>query len=140
MIFEHFWEAIGRTNFSRKGYSWFRDLLIKARILTHNHRQEFHIGWLKKNISKEDFRSFLKKKGYEESFYSWIDKDEILGMRKIDSKIYQYHIRLFKDGEVRGHYEYAPDRYPLRHYFSSRFEERRKYFLELLKGKLSEIL
>ena len=45
-------------------------------------------------------------------------------------------IHLYKDGEIKGHYEYAPDRRPLKHYLGIVFAPRRSYFLKLLKGFL----
>lgn len=36
-------------------------------------------------------------------------------MRKLAGVEYQYHVRLFKDSEVRGHYEFAAETNPIKH-------------------------
>lgn len=55
-------------------------------------------------------------------------------MRKTHDKIFQYHIRLFEDREVRGHYEYSSEGNPFAHVNESTFEKRTNYFKELLNG------
>ena len=57
-------------------------------------------------------------------------------MRKIEDERYQYHIRLFSDREIRCHYKYAPDAYPVRHLLASCFERRANFFKVLLKDFL----
>jgi hypothetical protein len=42
-------------------------------------------------------------------------------MRKIDRHIFQWHVRLFSDGEIRGHYEYSPEGGAFEHIFETAF-------------------
>jgi len=88
----------------------------------HSGRQDFHIGWLKKEYNKSDLQHHLKKIGFEDIAYAWIDEDEILSMRKLCKKRFQYHIRLHKDRNIRGHFEYAPDRHPIDHLRETMFK------------------
>lgn len=65
-------------------------------------------------------------------FIAWVDKDEAISTRKLDGFDFQYHLRVFKDGEVRGHYEKTPERHPIDHFLDRGMEPRRKEFLEIL--------
>jgi len=131
MVLAFFWAWIGKMNWSRRVYQSGRDLFLWIDLARHGGRQDFLIA--KKGGSKKKLEAYLIKKGYEWSYYSWIDDNEILSMRKVVKFKYQYHIRLFSDGEIRGHYEYAPDRYPLKHLCESCFEQKKVYFSRLLK-------
>ncbi len=113
-------------------YPYARDFSLFTQIVRHNGRQKFFIGFLNQNNSNKDFESYLIKKGFEHSILSWIDDGEILSMRKRVHKRYQYHIRLFDDGEIRGHYEYSPESKPLAHLCEVCFLQEESYFKSLL--------
>lgn len=102
----------------------------------HNFRQKYIVGQLCKDLSKESLLDFLHSQGYEKALIAWRDPGEVLSVRKIDKKIFQYHIRLFKDGEIRAHYEYSPESYPMRHFFETHFVPKVEIFKELLKDFL----
>jgi hypothetical protein len=130
MLTPKFWTFVGKLSFSKWGYKKLRESLLFLKLIKHSGRQEFHLGSVS---DKESFLNFLLNQKFEKSNYSWIDDDEYISLRKIDNYLYQYHLRIYSDGEVKGHYEYAPDRHPLKHYFKRRFEPREDYFQELLK-------
>ena len=94
----------------------------------HNSRQDFLLGYLSSKYNKDNFIKFLFEKGFEFNVLAYRDPGEILAMRKLDSLIYQYHIRLFSDGEIRGHYEYAPEAKPIAHSFARLMEPKKEYF------------
>ena len=75
---------------------------------------------------------FLLKKDFEFGIIAYKDPGEILGMRRLDTPLYQYHIRLFEDGEIRGHYEYTPEARPISHALEIGFESRDGFFKEIL--------
>jgi len=104
----------------------------------HSGRQHFHVGWLADEYNKSDLQRFLKKNGFESIPYSWIDTDEVLGMRKWIKDKYQYHLRLYKDGELAGHYEYAPEFKPIKHLYERYFRSKKRYFKILLKDFLGK--
>ncbi len=131
MNFYFFWNRIGKLKISKPIYQFSRDFCQKIKITKHSGRQDFHLGYLKKN--KEKLKQFLEKNNFEKSYYSWIDDGEILSLRKLDNKGYQYHIRLFNDKEIRVHYEYAPDGHPIKHLREDCFEPKTNYFSSLLK-------
>tara|TARA_Y100000310_G_scaffold306167_1_gene347029 strand:- start:210 stop:611 length:402 start_codon:yes stop_codon:yes gene_type:complete len=130
-----FWKRIGSWKISEVIYKNGRNFCQRTGITKHSGRQNFHIGWLTKN-KKSALLKHLKKQGFEKDPYAWIDADEVFSMRKLAEDKYQYHIRLHKDGELRGHYEYAPDSKPLKHYESRYFRKKGRYFRKLLKGFL----
>jgi len=57
-------------------------------------------------------------------------------MRKKEGKEFQYHIRLFKDKEIRAHYEYSPEAHPITHCFCVHQEAKKEYFKKLLNEYL----
>ena len=133
-----FWKRVGSWKISERIYKNGRDFCQWAHITRHSGRQHFHIGWLAKGVTKIKLRRHLEKAEFEHDPYAWIDKDEVLSMRKPAKDKYQYHIRLHKDGEIRGHYEYAPDSKPLKHLETRYFRRKRRYFKTLLKGFLGK--
>lgn len=90
------------------------------------------MGNLRNTKSLNNLRDHLIKQGYEQVHLAWRDTGEILSMRKVDGEIFQYHIRLFSDGEIRGHYEYSPEGSPIKHVKRTCFEKRVHYFNKLL--------
>jgi hypothetical protein len=75
---------------------------------------------------------FLIERGYHFGALSWRDPGEILNLRKLEGEHYQFHIRVFNDGEIRVHYEYSSESRPVAHIFEVLFEPRFDYFQELL--------
>ncbi len=92
-----------------------RDLIVKLGWKKPT-RQPYRVGHLSSGV--ELFRAFLEQRGFEWTSIAWKDKGEILSMRKIEGRIYQHHVRVFEDGEVRGHYEYTPESHMIQHLFS----------------------
>ncbi|HLC71040.1 MAG TPA: hypothetical protein VJI32_03480 [Candidatus Nanoarchaeia archaeon] len=104
----------------------------------HVKRQDFRLGVLNHKASWKDIKKYLIKQGFEDAILAWKDPDEILSMRKIDKEIFQYHLRIFSDMEVRGHYEYSSEGNPWRHVTEKKFEPASNYFNTLLKSYLKE--
>lgn len=102
----------------------------------HGFRQKFLLGHLNANFNKDDLVEFLSKKGFEFTILAWHDPGEIVSMRKVDKNIYQHHIRLFVDGEIRAHYEYSPESSPWGHFWEAHFVPETEFYRELLNGYL----
>lgn len=98
----------------------------------HNFRQNYKIGFLKKDKIFEEVVKHLHRKGYSKAYMAWKDKGEVYSLRKIVHKKFQYHIRIFKDGEIRGHYEYTPEKNPVGHLWEVVFTNPKEYFEHLL--------
>ncbi|MEI6042491.1 MAG: hypothetical protein WCQ00_02910 [bacterium] len=123
----YFWKYIVSPVFP-----YIRDGLLKLRIIYHKGRQPYHIGFLDSKKKVEDFRRYLGGMGFRNNRFAWIDSDEILSMRIFDGYKHQYHIRLFKDREIRAHYEQTPEIHPFGHFFESVFEARSSEFKKYL--------
>jgi len=118
-------------------YPYIRGLSLFLRLVKHSGRQQYHIGFLKKGISNGEFKSFLIGIGFEPAVIAWIDDGEIFGMRKLEGKLWQYHVRLFSDGEIRGHKEYSPESWRWWKHFTEVDEETgSEYFKESFKWML----
>lgn len=115
-------------------YTFWPSVLRTYEIFFHHHRQKFLIGRLAPQKTAEDFKNHLTKHGFERAIISLKDPGEILAMRKKEGREFQYHIRLFNDREIRGHYEYTPEAHPIIHCFDVRMEAKEEYFKEMLNG------
>ena len=117
-------------------YSFYPPFLrVLEKVGIHSGRQDFLIG----RIDPQQItaiRTNLQAQGFENCILSWKDTDEILNVRKVDSSNYQYHLRVYDNGEVRAHYEYSSEGSPFGHIFNAQFIDQREYFQELLHDYL----
>jgi len=116
-----------------------RDLWVWFGFIKHNQRQPYLLGKLKQSASLADLKKLLNQNGFNDDYLAWIDPDEILNMRKITDTIYQYHVRLFSDGEVRGHYEYTVESHPFKHLYDRGMTDGRAYLAPLLQPLLQPV-
>jgi hypothetical protein len=107
-----------------------RDVLMSFHLIHHEGRQRFLFGKLASGKKVEDFLKFLEAKGFGNHFVAWKDDGQLISLRRPDGFDYQYHLRIFKDGEIRGHYEYTPESHPYWHFIEHGEEERRSDFFE----------
>jgi len=96
-------------------------------------RQKYPIGWLAPGKTLEDLKRHLHAKwGFGNHFVAWTDDDQVLSWRKLSDFKDQYHLRVYKDGEIRGHYEYTPEARPIAHFEEIGETEHREDFLKFL--------
>ena len=95
-------------------------------------RQPYVLGTLPQGVSVQEFVTRMIAKGFGNHFVAWEDRGQLVSLRLVDDFKYQYHLRVFEDGEVRGHYEYTPECHPIAHLKGDDFEPRREKFLEFL--------
>lgn len=114
-------------------FPYARTALTSLGLIRHNGRQNFLLGRLAPNRRLEDFQKFLEARGFGNHFVAWIDDGEVLSLRRRVNFTYQYHLRVFKDGEVRGHYEFTPESHPIGHFIETVFEPHAEEFLSILK-------
>ncbi len=107
-----------------------RDLAIAFDTVQHSGRQPFLIGHVAPNIPIKSFILHLIDIGYGNHFVAWHDDDELISVRMTDGFTHQYHLRVFSDGAVHGHYEYTPEAHPIRHMNETHFKFLRSFFLE----------
>src|SRR3989338_9262328 len=114
-------------------YSFYPPFLrVLEKVGIHSGRQDFLIGTINPN-QLGTIKTKLQEQGFENCILSWKDTDEILNVRKVDSSNYQYHLRVYDDGEVRAHYEYSSEGSPFGHIFNAQFIEQREYFQGILQ-------
>ncbi|MHB8913699.1 MAG: hypothetical protein ACYC4I_01680 [Minisyncoccota bacterium] len=111
-----------------------RDIATRVGIVKHTRRQEFLIGAVDSSRNVRDLVSYLIEKDFGNHFVAWKDPGELISLRRTDGFKRQYHLRIFKDGEIRCHYEYTPEYRPINHLTEIGFENRATEFLNLLQG------
>jgi hypothetical protein len=99
-----------------------------------NGRQRFLLGILAPGVTPQMFVAHLAAKGYGRQLVALRDQGELASLRYSPNFEHQYHIRLFADGEVRGHFEYTVEAHPFLHDKEVGFEDRREEFLKILSG------
>lgn len=112
-------------------HPYVRDGALKLSIVRTRGRQPYLLGKIASHLSVEDFVSELVKRGFAYHRVAWEDEGEVVSLRYVENFVYQYHVRVFLDGEVRGHYEYTPECYPLLHLFEVGHEPRKEDFLRM---------
>ncbi len=96
-------------------------------------RQRYHIGWLAEGKTLEDLKLHLHHMwGFGNHFVAWPDEGQVLSWRKLADFQDQYHIRVFEDGEIRGHYESTPEAHPIAHFDERGETFRKEDFLKFL--------
>ena len=113
-----------------------RDSVIALSIVKNRGRQPFLLGTVAPHLSIEEFVAFLVENGYAYHRVAWEDDGEVVSLRRVKDFEFQYHLRIFEDREVRGHYEYTPECYPLWHLWDVGREDRREEFLALLGERI----
>ena len=128
-----FWYLYGRF------HPLVRDVALGLGVVSHSGRQNFLIGKIVPPYSIKDVVDFLIDRGYGNHFIAWKDEGEVVSLRKVVGFSHQYHLRIFKDGEIRGHYEYTPECYPILHYKAVDQKDCRDEFSALLKGMIESV-
>ena len=108
-----------------------RDLLLYMRILRHQGRDNYLLGRLAPHQTVEGFVSYLLEQGFGNHFIAW-EEGQIVSLRYTPDFKYQYHIRIFHDGEIRGHFEYTPEYRPILHMQEVGMEARIEEFHQLI--------
>lgn len=109
-----------------------RKLLFMTGLITYGERQDYLLGTIAPHVTLQSLITFLLDQGYGNHFVAWKDQGQLASLRKNVDFRYQYHVRIFEDGEVRGHYEYTPEYRPWQHLREIGQEDHRDTFLELL--------
>jgi len=115
-------------------FPWMQTHFLKWHIVWHDKgRQQYHIGWLAPGKTLEELENHLHTQwGFGNHFVAWGDNGQVLSWRKLEDFDNQYHIRVFKDGEIRGHYEYTPESKPIEHFIEVNEQPRLDDFKKFL--------
>jgi hypothetical protein len=108
-------------------------LRLLEKLGAHNTRQDYHLGFLKENTDINQVKKRLKSFGFEHAILAWRDRNEVLSMRLVHEQVYQYHIRIYSDGEVRSHYEYSSEGAPIAHILEKKFTPEPEFFKQIMK-------
>ncbi|MES2930817.1 MAG: hypothetical protein V4665_03490 [Patescibacteria group bacterium] len=121
-------------------FPWMQKNLLRFHIIWHQkERQEYRLGWLAPGKTLPQLQKHLHEKwGFGNHFIAWIDTGQVLSWRKLENFDFQYHLRVFEDGEIRGHYEYTPESKPIKHFLEINEERRTEKFKEFLGEFLTE--
>lgn len=96
-------------------------------------RQKYHVGWMAPGKTLEEMKRYLHEKwGFGNHFVAWTDDDQVLSWRKLADFQDQYHLRVYKDGEICGHFEYTPEAHPVDHFIEKGEIEKKEDFLKFL--------
>ncbi len=95
---------------------------------------------MKAGITHEAVVQRLLDSGFGNNFVAWQDDGEIASLRMADGVTQQYHVRIFADGEVRGHHELTPESHPLKHYKEEGMEPRQEYFRSVFGDMLEYVV
>jgi hypothetical protein len=108
-------------------------VLLKWHIISHTGRQRYHIGWLAPGKSLDELKRHLHAEwNFGNHFVAWEDDGQVLSWRKLINFHEQYHIRVFQDGEIRGHFERTPEAHPINHFLEKGEEARPSDFFRFL--------
>jgi hypothetical protein len=113
-------------------HPYIRDTFLRLGIMVHEGRTQYLIGHLAPGVTIKEFVEHCVGVGYGNHFIAWREQGELIGLRYVVGFEYQYHVRIFEDGEVRGHYEYTPECYPWWHIKNIGQEDRRHVLLDHL--------
>ena len=107
--------------------------LVDWKLVKHKGRQRYHVGWLAPGKKLEDLRFHLHSQwGFGNHFVSFTDDEQVLNWRKITADGMQYHLRVFRDGEMRGHFETMPEGHFFKHFKSIGIREAKAEFVKFL--------
>ena len=104
------------------------------KIRGRSRRQNFLLGTLHPEREIRHLAEYLIARGYRTHHVAWRDPDQSLSLRLVVDFEWQYHMRIYSDGEVRGHYELTPESYPWKHLKKVNMEDRREEFLRHLEN------
>lgn len=109
-----------------------RDLWIWLRLVRQPGRQPYLYGILKPGVTQQQLRQLLKQNGFTNNYLAWVDPDETLNMYKVVNTIWQYHVRLFINDEVRAHHEFTTESHPFKHLYDVGLTSGESYLRPLL--------
>ncbi|KKQ26822.1 MAG: hypothetical protein US42_C0022G0005 [Candidatus Magasanikbacteria bacterium GW2011_GWC2_37_14] len=109
-----------------------RNLVKKLGYNPYPPRQVFALGFLNKNNNQAELEKHLYSQNFIINKVAWVDEGEIMSLRLLDGFEHQYHLRLFKDGEIRGHYELTPEYSPLGHLHDKETTAKTEEFKKIL--------
>jgi hypothetical protein len=111
-----------------------QNMLLKSHLIWHKSgRQRYHIGWLASGVTLDELKKHLSEEWhFGNHFVAWKDTAQVLSWRRLKDFNDQWHIRVYEDGEIRGHYEKTPESSPIQHFREVKETDRREDFKKFL--------
>ena len=99
------------------------------------HRQPYLIRMRTSEETTGALIERLMRAGFHSEEIALHEQGQVASLRRLCDTYpdRQFHIRLFSDGEIRGHYEYTPEDRPYSHWQETLFENRNEEFLRFLR-------
>ena len=121
-------------HFIYKFFPTLQKMFLRWHLVFHEKgRQRYHIGWLAPGKTLEELKKHLHDKwGFGNHFIAWGDEGQVLSWRKLLDFQDQYHLRVFSDGEIRGHFEFTPEAHPIAHFEEKDEQFHKEEFLKFL--------
>lgn len=121
----------------RRMYRFFptvQKFFLRYGIIHHDgSKRHYHVGWLAPGKKLEDLKKHLHDKwGFGNHFVAWMYDEQVLSWRKLVSFQNQYHLSVFADGEICGHYEFTPEAHPIEHLEEKGEREAKAEFMQFL--------
>ena len=104
-------------------------LAIGLNLFREKRRQRFVLGHMVPRKDIGEFLAHLERQGFGNHFIPCEDNGQIISLRRPAGFEWQYRSMIFKDGEVRAHYEPTPECFPVRHLLARGQLPRREEFL-----------
>ncbi|HEY4477809.1 MAG TPA: hypothetical protein VJB09_00860 [Candidatus Paceibacterota bacterium] len=83
--------------------------LQRAGLMKSPGRRPYHVGWFASGKTLEDLRLYLHSEwGFGGCDKEVKDKEIVLSWCKITDNHEEYFLRVYRDGEIRGHFEKLP--------------------------------
>lgn len=132
-----FWRMITPLHPGMRRLSARLGLIDFNQFLDGQGRQRFLLGTIAPEHNIDTIIEHLVQNGFGHNTLAWEDTGEVASLRLSDGFRFQYHVRIFSDGEVRGHYEFTPEAHPWKHYYEEGMVPEREYFEQLLGDRLT---
>lgn len=125
----------------RPFHPFLRDLGIWLRVVRHTvSRQPFLLGTVDLVTGFKPLLDHLLSLGFAAQSVAWKDDGEIASLSLPESFVFQYHIRVFDDGEVRAHYEHTPEAHPIRHMLEIEMKPAYEEFRRMIGDRITWIV
>ena len=84
---------------------WWRRARIMLRIYSDRGKAEYFLFSLPESIPPKDFYEKVIPLHYQYDPFATQYRGQIFSVRKLEGQM-QYHVRVYKDGSISGHYEH----------------------------------
>jgi len=116
-------------------------IILRIGLIHHDgSKRQFHVAWLAEGKTLDALKNHLKTEwNFGNHFIAWPYDSLVMSWRKLEDFQHQYHIQIFSDGEICGHYEFTPEAHPIEHIEEKGEHEAKADFLKFLGEFAAEV-